>query len=179
MTRGRQDEYAEGAPHEVERLLDGGEHVAPVERLDEVGQNLRIGFGDEHVPLFDEPAPDLGVILDDAVVHHGDVPFAVEMGMRVHVGRRAVRGPPRVRDAEGQETVGRLFREAALEVADPALLLVGPDGTVPDHRDAGRIVPAVLESFQPADQDGKRLPFTDVAYDAAHFFMAFQMKLEL
>jgi hypothetical protein len=41
-----------------------------------------------------------GVILDDAVVNHGDAACAIEMGMRVGPGDTAVRRPARVPDCE-------------------------------------------------------------------------------
>ena len=72
-----------------------------------------------------------GVVLDDAVVHDREAAGAVEMGMRVAIARRAVRGPARVRDAE-----------AAGERAAVEALLRQFDGFTLDRTDGLRFADA-------------------------------------
>ena len=63
---------------------------------------------------------------------------------------------------------GRLG-ELALEVLHPAGAPPNRQVTVPvDHRDAGRVVTAVLQAAQPVDDDVERGLVPDVADDSAH-----------
>src|SRR2546426_3890569 len=52
--------------------------------------------------------------------------------------------------------------------SDLARCLVDLDAPRVDERDARRIVAAVLESLEPLQQQGGRLPRSRVAYDTAH-----------
>ena len=52
------------------------------------------------------------IVFDDAVVHHGEQSPVADLGVGVHIRRRAVGGPPGVADAHGAR---QLF--AALEDA--------------------------------------------------------------
>ncbi len=93
-------------------------------------------------------------------------PVAVGVGMRVLLARLAVRGPPRV--ADPGRAFERLLAERVREVdelAEPAThaqLLVLDDG------DARRVVAAVLESCEPAEEHFRRLAWPDVSDDSAH-----------
>ena len=69
--------------------------------LDEVGDDLGVGLGDELVALGGEFALQVEVVFDDAVVDDDDAAGAVAMGMGVLFGGPAVRGPAGVADAEG------------------------------------------------------------------------------
>ena len=67
--------------------------------LDQVGDDLGIGLGDESVALRRQLALQRQVIFDDAVMHDHNAPGAVAMRMRVLLGGPAVRRPARVADA--------------------------------------------------------------------------------
>ena len=69
--------------------------------LDEVGDDLGVGFGDELVALGGEFALEVEVVFDDAVVDDDDAAGAVAVGMGVLFGGAAVGGPAGVADAEG------------------------------------------------------------------------------
>ena len=56
-----------------------------------------VGVGDELVTRFLQALADRFIVLDDAVVHQGDV--ARHVRMRIALGRRTVRCPARVGDA--------------------------------------------------------------------------------
>src|SRR5690606_1642674 len=87
--------------------------------------------------------------------------------VRVLLARPPVRGPARVPDADAAGA-GRLA-EALAEVHELARraaqvgLAVDVEG-----RDAGRVIPAVLEAREPLEEDGLRLPLAEVTDDAAH-----------
>ena len=76
--------------------------------LDQVRDDLGVGFGLELVPLRLQLVLQLEVVLDDAVVHDDDAAGAVAVRVRVLLGRPAVRGPARVADAV--QAVDRLGR---------------------------------------------------------------------
>ena len=124
-------------PHEV---AGGGTRPSV---LDEVGDYLGVGLGDERVTTSLQIRPQLAVVLDDAVVNDGDAPAAVPVRMGVAVGRRPVRRPARMRDARRPDEVGRL---AALdERGDTARALDAVQGAVgPQHRDARGVISPIL-----------------------------------
>ena len=122
--------------------------------FDEVRDDLGVGLGDEAVALLLELPLQVEVVLDDAVVHDDDLSGAVAVGVRVLLGRPAVRRPARVADAvlaveriDGED----FFEPRQLAGAAPQL-----DRAVADDRDAGRVVAAILEPPQPVDEDGER-----------------------
>ena len=69
--------------------------------LDEVGDDLGVGLGDELVAAGDEFGFEREVVLHDAVVHDDERAGAVAVGVGVLLGGAAVGGPAGVADAEG------------------------------------------------------------------------------
>src|SRR5699024_11344736 len=66
---------------------------------DEVGGGLGVGLGDEAEAVGLELRAQRRGVLDDAVVHHGDLsPAAAPVGVGVGVGGASVRAPAGVRD---------------------------------------------------------------------------------
>src|SRR4051794_39018940 len=99
-----------------------------------------------------------------------DAAGVVGVWMRVGFGRRAVRRPARVGHAElgGRERV-TVILDRAFKNADPPdraanVKLAG----VVDHRDAGRVVAAILEALQSFDQQRLSDLAADVRDDSAH-----------
>ena len=85
-----------------------GRAVAVLHLLrDEMRNHLGVGFRAEPRAFPLELLAQLLEILDDAVVHDRDL-VARQVRMRVHLGRCAVRGPARVRDAGARAEVARL-----------------------------------------------------------------------
>jgi hypothetical protein len=153
-------ELAERRPHRI------GE-VALVGLLDEMGDRLGIGLGRQRVAARLEPVAKLAEVLDDAVVDDGDVAGAVLVGMSVEIVRPPVGRPARVSQADG--SVRGAVRDRGREVGELAgLLLHEQVAGLVDERDAGRVVPAVLEPLQPFDENRTRLARARVADDAAH-----------
>ena len=69
--------------------------------LDEVGDDLGVGFGDELVALGEQFGLEGEVVFDDAVVDDDEGAGAVAMGVGVFFRGAAVGGPAGVADAEG------------------------------------------------------------------------------
>jgi hypothetical protein len=144
----------------LHRLLE----VAVVELADQLAEHLGIGVAREDAALLLEVGPDGGVVLDDAVVDEGDAVGlgaaggAVGVRVGVGVGGLAMRGPSRVGDADGSVEAGGAV-DCFFENADPTgpsfqeqparCTVVGRG----DEGDAGRVVAAVLESFDPFEQE--------------------------
>ena len=114
--------------------------------LDQVRDDLGVGFGDELVALRGQLALQLEIVFDDAVVDDDDAAGAVAVGMGVLFGWAAVRGPARVADAEG--AVERMVAQDVFEISQlaggaPKLERVAAGLT---HGDACRVVTAVFEA---------------------------------
>src|SRR6185369_11208486 len=107
---------------------------------------------------------------DDPVVDHGDAPAAIEVRMRVRVGRLPVRRPSRVADADASGD--RLGPEGLLEAVELARALEDRQLRLPlravDHAYAGGVVAPVAERAQAAQEDREGLLRADVTDDAAH-----------
>jgi hypothetical protein len=132
--------------------------------LDEVSDDLGVGIaGELGIP---KVRPQLGVVLDDAVVNDDDLALLVRMGVATRRG--AVRGPARVADtaASGNRVVVHSLGEGgdlALATDEMCLADVGRlDG------DPGRVVAAVFEFAQALQEEFSRASFARVADDPAH-----------
>ena len=123
--------------------------------LDEVGDDLGVGLGDEAVAFLLELPLEIEVVLDDAVVHDDDPARAVAVRVRVLLGRPAVRRPARVADAVlAVERIDAPAPPRGRESLPGAAAQL--DRAVAHDRDAGRVVAAILEPSQPVDEDGER-----------------------
>ena len=60
---------------------------------DEMGEHFGVGLGIEMVALLLKLGSERGVILNDAVMNHGEVPGLVEMGVGIFVGDPSMGGP--------------------------------------------------------------------------------------
>ena len=147
-------------------LLRGEEDVA--RRLEvvvhEVGDDLGVGLRLEGVAQRLQAFALLLVVLDDAVVHDGDL-VAGDMGVRVGLGDAAVRGPAGVGDADDAGQVLGLGGRFHLRHATHAPH--APDRAIQDG-DARGVVPAVFEALQPFREDGHDVATGDGPYDSAH-----------
>jgi hypothetical protein len=91
-----------GAVQAFDRLLHGGEQVAVVHVVDQVGDDFGVGLAREYVAECGQFAAQFVVVLDDAVVDQGDAGvFFARREVRVGIlgGRGAVGGPAGVGDA--------------------------------------------------------------------------------
>src|SRR2546426_11167129 len=147
----------------AERLAGRGLEVAVVIGFDQVDEALRVRLTHERVASGLQLFPEARIILDDPVVGQGDLPGAVDVGIRVHLRRRPMGRPPRMR--ETRRALQR--RELRLEVRDEAFVLHDLQGA-PYDRDAGTVVPAVLEALQAVEQDREGIPAARIPHDPAH-----------
>src|SRR5213594_1875726 len=132
-----------------------------------MGEDFGVRLGTKLVSLLNQPLLDAVKVLNHAVMHDRDPPALVEVRMGVLVRRRAMRGPAGVADAEWTGGGLRLEHPAEAFVDFPFLLARLEFGTV-QHAHPGAVVTAVFEPAQSLEQDGGRLLFADVAYNAAH-----------
>ena len=126
--------------------------------------DLGVGVAREaHAAPF-ELAAQLGVVLDDPVVNHGDVPRDVGVGVRF--ARPPVRGPARVTDPRG--AAEGVLAERGVEVAELPDGANDLDASARVDREARRVVAAVFEATEPLDEQRGALLRADVANDSAH-----------
>ena len=165
-----------GAGQALRGGLDSGKQVAVIEVVDQVGDDLGVGLAQEDVALGLQLAAQLFVVLDDAVVHHGQATGLggggvgtgavgeVRVGV-VHRGR-AVRGPAGVGDAQSAgDAVRRGLRFElghALGAARAAQL------AVLQHGHAAGVITAVLEALEAFDKNRRDVARPDGADDATH-----------
>ena len=139
--------------------------------LNQVGNDLGVGFGDELVPLGGELAFQLQVILNNAVVHHHNASGAVAVRMRILLGGPSVRGPARVPDAVS--AVQRFGAERVFQILQlarrPADLQQRCFRSA--HGDPGRIVAAVFQPAQSFDDDRNHVLAAHISHNAAHEFI--------
>jgi hypothetical protein len=117
-------------------------HAALEVEIDELRHRLGVGLGGELLAGRLKFGAQLGVVLDDAVVHDRNARGAVRM--RVALGRSAVRRPARMADAGGAAQWQTIERGG--EVAELALGAAALDVAVDQRRDTGAVVAAI---FQP------------------------------
>ena len=106
-----------------------------------------------------------GVVLDDAVVHDGDL-VTRRVGMRIVLARRAVRRPAGVRDPHRRAQT--VLVEHRLQPLD---LSQAPKPLEPAAAHDGqprRIVAAILQAPQTLHENGDHVTLGYRAYDSAH-----------
>ena len=164
---GRDEHQRKEAAHEQQRPAHRVlQAVASGFALNEVGDDLGVGFRDELVALPLQLVLEVEIVLDDAVVHDDDLPGAVAVGVRVLFSRPAVRRPARVPDAVvARNRVQRddVLKPRQLAGASPQL-----DGAVVHDRHPGRVVAAIVQSPQPIDQNRHHFLGPNVSNDPAH-----------
>ena len=132
--------------------------------IDQMGDHFCVGVGGELAPLRLQPRAQLAVVLDDAVVDHGDAAGGVRM--RVGLARLAMRRPARVPDA--CRAAHRAAGDEALQLRELALGPAQLDRAVGEGREPRRIVAAVLEPPQPVQDVRRRRLAAGDADDSAH-----------
>src|SRR5882724_8386663 len=132
--------------------------------VDEVGDDLGIGLGFEHVPEHREPGAMLLMVLDDAVVHYRDLTHG-DVGMGIGLGDAAVGGPARVTDARDPGEL--LRRRLALHLGDATDAAYALDAAV-QHGDAGGVVAPVFQALQALYQQRYYVPPRHRSHYPAH-----------
>ena len=130
--------------------------------------DLSVGLTDEFVALGNQLVLDLKEVFDNAVVNERQATIVGQVWMRIHIGRCAVRGPPRVPNAG--VTSGEGVRG---QVVDQSLKLAGLFGRdhfarLGEHGNAGRVVSAVFLALESAEKHAERVLATHISDDSAH-----------
>ena len=140
LDRGHQRPVA-GRRHVLDRRL-------PLQATgNQVGDDLGVGRRAEQVALGLEHLLERLEVLDHAVVDHGQLAVPADMGVRVLVARRAVRGPAGMADADPAR--GRRLGQAGLQPVDPPGRLA--EGQFPLGGDGGHAGAVVAPIFQAAE----------------------------
>src|SRR5690606_30790168 len=161
-----------GAFKALRGLPHGGEQVAIVAMVDQVGDDFGVGLAFELVAGGAQLAAQFVVVLDDAVVDQRDARLAAalarEMGMGVVGGRRAVGGPAGMGNAG--EAGEFLLLDFALELGHALSAARAAQAAVGVHRHAAGVVAAVFEALEALDQNGGYITLRDCADDSTHSF---------
>ena len=155
-----------GPPQVGHGLLHGGEELAfPAQVVvDQVGDDLGVGLRLEFVTQRLQARALLLVVLDDAVVHHRDLALR-DVRVRIGLGDAPVGRPTRMGDAD--DAVQALGAGGVFHLGNPPDPAHAADTAV-DHRDPGRVVPAIFEALQPLGEHGNDVPVGNGPDDAAH-----------
>ncbi len=108
----------------------------------------------------------LAEVFDHAVVNEGDDVVAADVRVSIVVGRRAVRRPARV--AEADAALCRIGLELLDQLVDAAGRLGDFEFAVVDRDDTAAVVAAVFQPAESFDEKVDRLIGADVSDDAAH-----------
>ena len=132
-----------------------------------MGRHLGVGLRSKGVAFADQPRPQIGVILDDAVVNECKRTAAILMRVRILIGRSPVSGPPGVPEP-GAALGQRILVEHDFKVRQRAGLAPYVHQPAVQNCDACRVVAAVFESPQTGEDDVTSRLWSDVGHDAAH-----------
>jgi hypothetical protein len=133
-----------------------------------VHHHFGVGFGAEHVAECLHPRSDRLVVLDDAVVDDANLESAArrEMRVRIGLGRRTVRRPPRMRQPGAG--LHPLFAYQLVEARHAARRAQPLEMAIPDVGHAGGIVAAIFEATDAFDEKVHDVARGGRADDAAH-----------
>jgi hypothetical protein len=119
------------------------------------------------------------IVLDDAVVDHGDLVRGVRM--RVAFGGAAMGRPARVADADGAGE--RLFREPPFQIDELALGAAAFDDATNERCDAGTIIATVFETLRPSSSSSETpsrptIPIIPHIDELIHFCLEAELSAE-
>ena len=157
---------AVGAHDARARIAQRRNKIALIGLFKKMGDDLGIGLAREHVPATFKLFAQLSEVLDDAVVHDGDMPAARSVRVRVRFARFAMRSPTRVPDAARALEIK--MRQRVLQTRHLAFAMNDSKGVALLHRDASRIVTAVLKPCQTLNENALSWAFTSISHDSAH-----------
>jgi hypothetical protein len=172
--RGRRRGHGERPP--TPQPADGRHRGRPEEPrprvllLDEVRDDLGVHLGRELVTALQQFNPQIGRVVDDSFVYHGDGAGAITVRMRIGSGDATVGGPAGVADAGAQLGRRPLLCQAPGQFGD------APDGAGdlqfvavhPGDRDAGRAVTPVFQAVECRHQEIGRPRVTTAGDNSAH-----------
>ncbi|MNL15459.1 hypothetical protein D3C87_1364460 [compost metagenome] len=128
------------------------------------GHRFRVGLGLRQVTVLRQVGQQLAEILDDAIMDNGHALGG--MGMSIGLGRRAMRRPSRVPDAD--MPLERLHAQLAGKVSQLALGAAPGNGATFQRGDARAVIAAIFEALQCIHQAPGHGSITDNSNNAAH-----------
>ena len=153
---------------------DRGGEVAVVVVGDQVGDDLGVGLGGELLAFGLQPLAQVGVVLDDPVEDDVDLAGAVVVRVGVLLGDAAVGRPAGVGDAGvgaaagAPAPFGARSSTAARRLARLPTAWTLSTSPSSSTREAGRVIAAVFELFQPGEQQLLAGAAAHVSDDSAH-----------
>ena len=162
-----QDAQGIGALNAVEHPAHRRQQIPLIEVFHQLGHHLAVRLGDKGHPLGLEEAFELGIVFDDAVVHHRNLAAVADMGVGVGVRGRPVGGPTGVTDADGARN-GTSALDHVREYLQTSLGLGHPHLSVMVYRHSGGVIPSVFQAGQAVQQNGRRLLPPHISYNSTH-----------
>ena len=155
----------EGRRHGVFQLLVSLEGL-----IDEVDDDLGVGFTPKLVPKLLKVLAEFIGVFDDPVVDQRDIPVGAEVGVCVDLGRCPVGSPPGMGDSAAPPEGSLLHR--LLENRDFSRLLQrGQSALLGDDADPSRVVATIFQAAQPFQEDRGGVLRPQISYDSAHMLL--------
>ena len=154
---------------------EGALHVAVIQPVQQMGNDLRVGLTDELRARLFQMAAQRRVVFNDAVMYHGDAALHVRMRMGVQVAGFPMGGPAGMADANSARN--RAFLQKARQIFQPSLGLAHADLSVrADHCHSGAVISTIRKPLQPFHQNGRSVFRADISHNAAHGSSSFYFK---
>ena len=136
-----------------------------------------VGLAGELIAASLQLGTQLVVVFNDAVVDQGNAPETVgrcvrtmgKMRMCVVNGRRAMRGPTRMRNAGARRDT--VFLRQPDQLGHPRGAARTQQTAALMHRHAAGVIAAVFKALEPFDQNRDDIALTDGADDATHMLL--------
>ena len=129
--------------------------------------NLCVSLAPENNALRLKPSLKLHVVLDDAVMHHGNRAAYVRLRMRVYIARLSVCRPARVTNPE--RAFYHLVRDFFFQKFECAFRLAHDYVFSAENRDSRAVIAPVLQLFERAHKNRCRVLMPDISYNSTHF----------
>jgi hypothetical protein len=134
---------------------------------DEMGENLGVGFRFELVAFGGKFVAEVVVVLNDPIVDDPDTAGLIEMGVRIFIGWKTVRGPTSVTYSDSSSD-GIFLVQRSKALRNITLSLADSDFAILHDCDPGAVVAAILKATKAFNDDGRGLLIPDVAENSAH-----------
>jgi hypothetical protein len=139
--------------------------VVLLDVLDEIQQYFGVGVAFELVSFFGKFGLELGIVLDDAVMDHGQPAACGALGMGIPVIGFSMGGPARMPHA--RMSVKILSDQAFFEIGYLPFFLIDSQVIVQQGH-AGAVITAVFKTLQPLQYKGIGFTGTNISNDSAH-----------
>src|SRR4030042_3702222 len=137
-----------------------------------MGEDLAIRLRAEDMPLPDEFFFERKIVLDDSVVDDNQGPRAIAMRMGVLLARPSVGRPAGV--PQPATSLERRCLQALNAVADLAFDPPDLDFVIADDGHTRAVIASVFKLLETVQQDGDGVLGSQIADDAAHYFIFFR-----